>query len=679
MLHLLNDLLGRVTDLSISPALYFFRTLLGVLVDSPQNGIEFCPFSAHQRHWYRGIVKVIGTAGHIDHGKSTLVRRLTGIDPDRLAEEKRRGMTIDLGFAWVCLKSGEVSIVDVPGHERFIKNMLAGAAGIDVALLVVAADEGVMPQTREHLDILELLAVQQGVVAISKSDLVDEDWLDLVTDEIRGLLAGTRLADSEIVRVSATNGRGVAELLEALDAAVLRAPDRGDDGAPFLPIDRVFTVAGFGTVVTGTLHGGSLISGQMVEVLPSGGRARIRSMESHGRTVPTGSPGDRVALNLAGIEHGGITRGDVVSPPSRIRPTRKFDARARVLESSSQPLHHGAEVMLHVGAAERTARVSVLAGGRIDPGKEEWVQVRIRDAVVAVPGQRFILRLPSPARTMAGGEVVDIAPRHRRSDATAMVRLGRMLSGSTEDLVLAALAAPKPRTLSDITLTLGRSESLIQESLKSLTDRRDIVRVGDWFVSWDAWVALGERVRTVAETFHRNFPLRPGIPREEVRSKTGWGPGPWQAALPALVSAGFVRTEGTTVALPTFQSMIGQEGVARAVLDALRSRPYAPPTRKELELASGATPDLFAALSRQERIVRLDDDIYLDRDVFDEMVDGTLSQIRESGAITVSELRDRFGSSRRYALAFLELLDARGITRRDGDRRVLGSRAGACA
>jgi selenocysteine-specific elongation factor len=624
-------------------------------------------------------VKVIGTAGHIDHGKSTLVQRLTGIDPDRLAEEKRRGMTIDLGFAWLRLNSGVVSIVDVPGHERFIKNMLAGAAGIDVALLVVAADESVMPQTREHLDILELLAVEQGVVALSKVDLVDEDWLDLVTDEIRGVLAPTRLAESEIVRVSATTGRGVAELLVALDAATLRAPDRRDHGAPFLPVDRVFTLAGFGTVVTGTLHGGSLLSGQDVEVLPAGRRARIRSMESHGQTVSEGSPGDRVALNLAGIEHIEITRGDVVSPPSRIRPTHKFDARARVLESSSVPLLHGAEVMLHVGTAERTAKVSVLADGGIDPGREGWIEIRTGEAVVAMPGQRFILRLPSPARTVAGGEVVDIAPRHRRGDKTAVERLDRMLSGSTEDLLLAALAAPKPRTASDITFISGRSESLIRESLKSLADSREAVQLGNWFLSWDAWVALGQRVQALVETFHRNFPLRPGIPREELRSKIGWAPGPWQAALPVLESAGVVRAEGKTVALPAFQNMIGQESVALAVLEALRSQPYSPPTRKEIELASGATRDLFAALSREERIVRLDDDIYLDRASFDEMAVATLSQIRQSGAITVSELRDRFGSSRKYALAFLELLDSRGITRREGDRRVLGNRADVCA
>jgi selenocysteine-specific elongation factor len=623
-------------------------------------------------------VKVIGTAGHIDHGKSTLVRRLTGIDPDRLSEEKRRGMTIDLGFAWLELPSGPVSVIDVPGHEGFVKNMLAGATGVDVALLVVAADEGVMPQTREHLDILDLLGIEQGVVAISKTDLVDQDWLELVTEEVRTVISATRMAGSELVPVSGLSGTGVDKLVLALDGAVRRAETRADLGCPFLPVDRVFSLAGFGTVVTGTLHGGTLVSGREIEVLPVARRARIRSIQTHGQAVDAGNPGDRVALNLVGVDRHDVRRGDIVSPPARIRATRKFDARARVLDGGSQAIRHGAEVMLHIGTAEMPAKLSILDAESIDAGQEKWVQVRTSGEVVAVPGQRFILRLPSPARTIGGGEVVDVSPRHRRHDPAALERLYLMSSGATEDLVLGALLGPRPRRLGDIQLMLGRSESLIREGLEALAARREVVRLGDWFLSWETWTAVSERVHAQVQTFHNSFPLRPGVPREELRSRIGWPPAAWQALLPALEAAGVIRADSKTVALPTFQASLGEQEVAMAVLDRLRSQPHSPPTRTEIQNSTGATQDLFAALEREGRIVRLDADVYLDRGVFDEMVAATLSRIRASGTITVAELRDLFGSSRRYALAFLELMDARGITFREGDRRVLGKRGAAC-
>jgi len=327
---------------------------------------------------------VVGTAGHIDHGKSTLITALTGIDPDRLAEEKRRGMTIDLGFAHMVLPSGlEIGIVDVPGHARFMRNMLAGAHGLDAVMLVVAADEGVMPQTREHLEIVDLLDVRRGIVVLSKADLVDEAWLELVTAEVREAIAETTLAGAPVIPVSAVTGQGLSDLTTALDTLLDGAEPRLDLGRPRLPVDRVFTLSGFGTVVTGTLVDGSLSVGDELEVVPRGRLARIRGLQRHNRGVESASPGTRVAVNLTGVDKSEVARGDVLSPPQTLQSTRRIDAHVRVLASAPRPLRHGAEILLHTGTTEVGCRVIVLAGDAVEPGGEAWVQLYLERAIAA--------------------------------------------------------------------------------------------------------------------------------------------------------------------------------------------------------------------------------------------------------------------------------------------------------
>src|SRR5258705_955257 len=361
----------------------------------------------------------IGTAGHVDHGKSSLVKALTGIAPDRLAEEKERGMTIDLGFAWLTLPNGrEVSIVDVPGHESFIKNMLAGVGGIDVALLVVAADEGVMPQTDEHLAILDLLRVRSGVVALAKCDLVDDEWLGLVREEIAERLRPTTLAQAPIVACSAITRAGLPELLAALDAALDASPSRRDLGRPRLPVDRVFTIAGFGTVVTGTLQDGALRVGQEVQVMPRGIRARIRGLQTHKHAVEVGLPGGRLAVNLAGVAKSEIARGDVLALSSTLQPTTALDVRLEVLAAAPRAIGHNSELELYLGAAEVPARVVLLEGGELVPGASGWAQLRLARPLVAARGDRFVVRIPSPSLTVGGGVVVEpLARRHRRGGA----------------------------------------------------------------------------------------------------------------------------------------------------------------------------------------------------------------------------------------------------------------------
>lgn len=626
-------------------------------------------------------MKVIGTAGHIDHGKSALVERLTGINPDRLDEERRRGMTIDLGFASLTLPSGtETSIVDVPGHERFIKNMLAGAGGIDVALLVIAADEGVMPQTREHLDILHLLAIPRGVVALTKSDLVDGEWLDLVREEVAELLDGTRLAGAPIITVSSITGEGIEELRAALDEAVLADGDQGASGLPFLPVDRVFTVAGFGAVVTGTLHGGEFSLGQEIEVSPGGRRGRIRSLQSHGRKLEGAVPGSRVAINLGGLSAGELIRGDTVHLPGTVATVRRFDARVHVLPNSPAPLSHDARVSVHLGSAERSAIVSVLLGDSVAPGDTGWIQLRLAKPVAAIRGERFILRLPAPLGTIAGGQIVDVRPRHPRHDRAALARLGRLAGENDGDAVLGVLADGRARTPQQIALAAGLPLSRVSALLERAEEEGRSVRRGHSYLDRPAWEELRTRARTMLDAYHDANPLRSGMPKEELRGRLRVPARDWAGTVSLLAAENVLRDGGAAVSDPdrTGGTSGRREDVLR-VLALLRREPYAPPSGDELLRESLADRELLAAMEQEGQVVRIGDGLYLATDAYGEMVEAALDAIDRDGGITVATLRDRFATSRKYALAFLEHLDGERITRRVGDSRVRGSRRPACA
>ena len=624
--------------------------------------------------------RVIGTAGHIDHGKSALVHRLTGIDPDRLEEEKRRGMTIDLGFAWLTLPSGqEVSIVDVPGHERFVKNMLAGAAGIDIALLIVAADEGVMPQTREHLDILDLLEVSHGVVALTKIDLVDDEWRVLIAEQVRDLLAGTTLEQSPIVPVSSTTGDGIPDLLEALDAAVARTAPHAQSGIPHIPVDRVFTITGFGTVVTGTLHNASVGVGDEVELVPGGKRMRIRGLQTHQRHVQRATPGSRVAVNLAGVPHREIRRGDVLARPGTVRAVRRVDAHLRVLLSAPFSLQHASEVTVHVGAAERSAILSILHASELAPGDSGWVQLRFAEPVGVVRGQRFILRLPAPARTVAGGQVVDVAPRHRRSDPSTADRLSRMASDSLVDAVQAGLPTDQPRSKEQISALLGVGLDQLTPLLDHMAAQGTAIRLGTAYVSPHAWADLTDRVKASLAGYHQQNVLRRGMPREQLRSEVGWNQTTWSHALRTLEEAGLVVLHGSLVALP---GHVGGSDVRRddaeRILQVLNRLPFSPPSVDELLASAQSEASVLRAMQDEGEIIQVSDDLYFSREAFERMRDRTVELICARGEVTVAEVRDALGTSRKYTVSVLEHLDAQRTTRRLGDVRVLGSKAPAC-
>jgi len=633
---------------------------------------------------------VIGTAGHVDHGKSTLVTALTGIDPDRLKEEKEREMTIDLGFAWLQLPSGDVAgIIDVPGHKDFIRNMLAGVGGIDAALLVVAADEGIMPQTREHLAILDLLAVEAGVVAVTKKDLVeDEDWLDLVMAEIESELQGTCLEGAPLIPVSARTGEGLPELVQALERALASAKSHRDIGRPRLPIDRAFTISGFGTVVTGTLLDGQLKIGQEVEILPKGLRARIRGLQTHKKKIDVALPSSRVAVNLTGVAVTDLARGDVLSAPGWLSPTALIDARLRHLEDAPNPLKHNMSLDFFCGAAQTPAVLRLLDQEMLEPGATGWVQLRLQDPVVVCKGDRFIVRLSSPSLTVGGGVVVDAHPRrrHRRFRPEVIQNLETQAHGSPEEILLQSLETQQPCEAKELVKRSGLAEAAAAEALDALVQQGQILVLqaqGDAQPTADAlagnallmsnvgWRNLIEQMAVLLQGYHRQYPLRRGIPKEEVKSKLHLTARVFNEVIARAAREGHIREQGALLSLPGHEVTFDAETQRRvdALLEMFRKQPYATPSAPDSEKLIG--PEALNALIEQGVLVKVQNDVLFLKETYDEMVERIVQTIRERGSITVAEVRDMFQASRKYALGLMEHLDEKKITRRQGDARVL--------
>ncbi len=629
---------------------------------------------------------VIATAGHVDHGKSTLVRALTGIDPDRLAEEKARQMTIDLGFAHVDLPSGRrVGIIDVPGHERFIKNMLAGVGGIDAALLVIAADEGPMPQTYEHLAILDLLAVTQGVIALTKRDLVDDDWLALVTEEVREAVAGTSLEHATIVPVSAATGEGLPQLVDILDTTLQRSRAAAGSAKARLPIDRVFTVSGFGTVVTGTLLGGVLIAGQEVEVMPQMLAARIRGLQSHGRKIERAIPGSRVAVNIAGVSVDDLHRGDVLAEPGFLRPTQRLDVQLKLLASAPKPLEQNDAVDFFTGAKEAMAWLTLLDRERIEPGESAWVQLRFREPLVAVRGDRFIIRQPSPGVTIGGGIIVDAhPPRHRRFRPEVVSALETLSQGSPDELVLHELAM-QPVEIRALKRSLAASltDQQVDEALAQLAAEGEVHVLGDgairpqaFVVASAAWADLRDRIVAALASYHEAYPLRRGMAREELRSRLRLANGRvFDEVVLAAVREGIAADDGATVRLPQFTVALNpaRRALADRYLAALEASPFAPPPPAEF----GIDAETLGALIDLGEVIKVADGVVFSAPAFARLEREVLDILDREGRITLAGFRDHFGTSRKYAQATLEYLDQRRITRRVGDERVRYIGAGA--
>ncbi len=613
---------------------------------------------------------VLGTAGHIDHGKSLLVQALTGIDPDRLREEKERGMTIELGFAWLKLPGGrEVGIVDVPGHERFVKNMLAGVGGIDLALLIVAANEGVMPQTREHLAIIDLIGVRRGIVVITKKDLVDDELLSLVRMEVEEIISDTSIAGASILTVSAVTGEGLPELVAAIDKLLDTTEPRHDLGRPRLPIDRIFTMAGSGTVVTGTLIDGALSVGQEVEIVPSGLKSRLRGLQTHKSKIDTATPGSRVAANLVGVNTSQLQRGDVVTRPGWLKSTRMVTVKLHLISYLQRPLRHGTTVSFHTGAAETMAKVRLLEGDDLKPGDSTWAQLALDRPVAAIKGDRYIIR--SPMETLGGGGIIDARTRRlRRFRPEVIQNLMAREGGTTEEVIMALLETKQPLEISALMAQSNLPADEAGSAIESLIQQGQLVAMGEGerrlLLTAAGWERLAGKAAATLTDYHRKFPTRSGMPKVELTSRLKLG-NYISAALANLVGRGILVEDGVNLRLPshTVRLTPAQQAKVDAFFKSLTDNPYAPPSELIPE------SDLLNMLIEQGRVVKVSDSVVFSKSAFDEMLARITSRIKDKGKISLGEVRDMFGASRKYAQALLEYLDREKVTRRVGDDRVL--------
>jgi selenocysteine-specific elongation factor len=637
---------------------------------------------------------VIGTAGHIDHGKSALVRALTGIDPDRLQEEKRRGMTIDLGFAHLDLPDGRrAGIVDVPGHDRLIRTMLAGAGGMDLVLLVVAADEGVMPQTREHLNILRFLRPRGGIIVLTKIDLVDDAaWVALVEEEVRRLTAGTFLDGAPLIATSARTGGG----LEALVAAIGRSLDaltaRSADGAVRLPIDRVFTMAGFGTVVTGTLWSGRIRAGDALTVLPLGDTARVRQIERHGVRVEEVTAGSRAALNLAGVERESLARGSVLATAGTLRPSLLLDAQVRLLPEAPV-VPHLSRLRFYLGTDEALCRIALLDRDRLAPGEEAPAQLRFEQPVVAARDDRFVLRRYSPLETLGGGEVVAVDPPRRRRGAAAAETVAALAAAPPERLLREAVAARglAGATAESLAPLLAEPPAALVARLRPLVSAGDLLQAGERFYAREVMDEAREALLRLLDQTHREQPWRLGLPRDEIRGRALKGADDRLATtvLDHLTASGAIGvTRGFVHRSEHRPRYRPEEAVWREIIyRTIGEGRFAPPGLAEVEGQTSGRGEqgpgpggkafqvAVQSLREEGALLEVAPGILFATGALEEIRQTIVARIQERGAITVADLRDTVGTSRKYALALLEYFDGIRLTRRIGDRRVLAGRA----
>ncbi len=625
---------------------------------------------------------ILGTAGHVDHGKSTLIAALTGTHPDRLKEEKAREMTIELGFASMTLPNGEeIGIIDVPGHRDFIGNMLAGIGGIDAVLLVVAADEGVSAQTKEHLAIVDLLDISRGIIVLTKTDLVqDPDWLELVSMEIRELVQPTSLADAPIVPVSSRTGSGIAELLDQVQKTLEGIPDRKNLSKPRLPVDRVFTLTGFGTVVTGTLLDGSFKIGDEVVCLPNGKTGRIRGLQNHNHKLQKIDPGFRAAVNIVNLNYQDIARGDVIARPGDYKTTTLLDAHFRLLKDSPFAVKHNLEVKLFLGASETTARVRLLGSQGLKPGQDAFVQLRTDHPVVASKGDRFILRLPSPSETLGGGVILDPDPSqtYKRFNEDNLERLDKMFSGSASDLLSQILENQKVTNLAALAQKSALPLEEISQMVSAMLESGAIIGLGKtsniqklMLVHPAYWQSLQKKGLDSLNTFHHTNPYKAGMSREEFRSELGLSQGLFDQVIDKLAEQLLVVQKGSLVWAIDHQVVLSPEHIAKVapILAEFQSNPFSPPDVNQLQAEIGS--DLLEGLLSSQKVVAVSDQIVFTPEALTQMREWVHETICKNGELSLAQFRDHFKTSRKYAAAVLEYFDSTGFTYRKGDVRGL--------
>lgn len=630
---------------------------------------------------------IIGTAGHIDHGKTTLIRAITGRDTDRLKEEKERGISIELGFTYFDLPSGRrAGIIDVPGHEKFIKNMLAGVMGIDIVVLVVAADEGIMPQTKEHLDILDLLGIEKGVVVLTKAELVDDEWLELVQEDIREYVKGTFLENSPILPVSSITKMGIDKVIQTIDILTEEIQERDDAETPRLPVDRVFSITGFGTIVTGTLIAGKLNVGDEIQVFPGNKKGRIRSIQVHGHDSQVGYGGQRVAVNIAGLKKSEINRGDVIAPIASMESTMMVDVKLKLLEDSQRIIDNRTRLRLYIGSSEVLCRVVFLDREQLTPGESCYAQLRLEEHIVAKRGDRFIIRFYSPMMTIGGGEILESnPPKRKRFDNEVIKELELKEKGDINEVV-EKIILDKSKTfpsLKDLSVFTVLPEDKVEITVKKLLAERKVISFSllkDVHVIHVTYLnSLTGKITEELNKFHHKYPLKPGMPKEEVRSKylSTIKPKLGDSFINKLIEDGIIKQVNESIALKEFEIVFNdtqieiKNGIEKVYCD----NKFTPPKKDELfDLLNYNKNDIqqvYDVLLESGILVRLKEDNIIHKDAYIEGIEALKQYIKDNGSINVAQLRDLLNTNRKLAISILEYLDEIKITKRVGDNRVL--------
>jgi selenocysteine-specific elongation factor len=629
---------------------------------------------------------VLGTAGHIDHGKTTLIKALTGVDCDRLKEEKERGITIELGFTSMALPSGsEISIVDVPGHEKFVHHMVAGATGLDLVALVIAADEGIMPQTREHLDICKLLRVKKGLVALTKIDLVEKDWLELVQEEVQEFVKGTFLEGAAIVPLSSTTGEGLPAFLTEVDRLAQEVEERSPEGLFRLPIDRVFTIKGFGTVVTGTIISGTASIGDTLEVLPGGLEAKVRGIQAHGKPVESATAGLRAGINLQGTETGDIDRGNVLVLSQTLKPTTVLDVVFQLLSGSPKPLKHRTRIRLHLGTAEVLGRAIPLDREEAKPGEEAFMQIRLEKPIVALAGDHFVIRSYSPLLTIGGGEVLDAFPsRHKRLSQQVKEEMETLEKGSDDEKIRIRLLKAGPAGLSwpDLMMRTNMLPAKLKSRVEALIGTGGILRYnGDRlrYIHPQIMADLKRFCLDYLKEFHHKNPLQPGAMKEELKSKL-----PPHAdsrlfnhLLSALTGEKKIIMEKETVRLSTHTISLKEEekDLRKKMVLLYAQGKLQPPLVKEvaaeLAVSESELKPVLQLLVKEGTLVKVKEDLYFHQQAMQEMEAKLVQFLQQNKEMTPTQFKEISQVSRKFAIPLMEHFDAKKLTMRIGDKRVL--------
>ncbi len=619
---------------------------------------------------------ILGTAGHIDHGKSALVKALTGIDPDRLKEEKERGITIDIGFADIVYPDSEltVGIVDVPGHEKLIKNMLAGAGGIDMVLLVIAADEGIMPQSREHLSICNILKIKSGMIAITKSDLVEKEWLEMVREDLKSFVKGTFLENAPVIPVSSKTGENVEMLKEEIMKLALTIAPKPSDGLFRLPIDRVFTLKGFGTVITGTAISGKVSLDEPLEILPAGIRTKVRGLHSHGKAIKTASAGQRVAINLQSVEKDDLNRGDVAVTSSSFSQTKILDVFVELLKDVPA-LKSRSLVHFYAGTSETVARVVLYVRDEVKAGESCYCQLRLKDPVIVLSGDRYIIRRFSPLETLGGGEVLDPSPpKRRRKEVVSGLEvfytgtLARKISLKTEH------AQTEGMSVQRLMGWINAGTGAVSEALEELKKSGEILQFEDVLLHRKSLASLQKGIVGLLRTFHEKNPLKHGMPKEEVRNQLRIEPRIFNFILSGLEN---VATEKNLLRLKEFRIALtsSEETFKTRIVEALEKGGFQPPSREELAAAlqmdQKHISDILNILAKDGSTVRISETFSVSDKVYQEMIARLIGFFSTKKEMTVADFRDLLDTTRKYALPFLEYLDSHKVTIRTGDVRKL--------